>query len=100
MHTRVDPNQRICEGAGIDFAYIKAAAGGDFVDEQFPANWSGASAAGLCRGAYHFFTLCRPGAAQANNFRRTVPAAPGARSVVDLEFDWNCSGRPSRDPFL
>jgi lysozyme len=81
----------------IDFAYVKATEGGDFVDKQFARNWEAADAAGLDRGAYHFFTLCRPGAEQAANFLRTVPRDPDALPpVVDLEFAGNCSERPDR----
>jgi lysozyme len=47
---------------GVDFAYIKASEGGDFRDKKFTANWDAAAHAGIRRGAYHFFTLCRLGA--------------------------------------
>jgi lysozyme len=81
----------------IGFAYIKATEGGDFVDDRFDQNWEGAGDAGLDRGAYHFFTLCRPGAEQAENFLRTVPDDPDALPpVVDLELSGNCSARPDR----
>jgi lysozyme len=82
---------------GIAFAYVKATEGGDFVDERFRQNWNGAAGAGLDRGAYHFFTLCRAGAEQAENFLRTVPSDPDALPpVVDLELAGNCSERPDR----
>ncbi|HEY7068564.1 MAG TPA: GH25 family lysozyme [Acidimicrobiales bacterium] len=81
----------------IDFAYIKASEGGDFVDERFRENWAGAAAAGLDHGAYHFFTLCRSGADQAANFLRALPADPGALPpAVDLELAGNCSERPDQ----
>ena len=81
----------------VDFAYIKATEGGDFVDKQFARNWEGAGDAGLDRGAYHFFTLCSPGAEQAENFLRTVPVDPDALPpVIDLELSGNCSARPDR----
>ncbi|MFI7587185.1 GH25 family lysozyme [Spongisporangium articulatum] len=84
----------------IDFAYPKASEGGDFVDERFAENWRDAHAAGLDRGAYHFFTLCRPGADQAANFLRTVPPDPTALApAVDLELKGNCSRRPTRPQF-
>ena len=80
---------------GVDFAYIKATEGGDFVDPAFPRNWREAKRAGIRRGAYHFFTLCRSGADQAANFIATVPVDPDALApVVDLEFLGNCSQRP------
>lgn len=80
----------------IEVAYIKATEGGDFVDERFTANWEGAGDAGLDRGAYHFFTLCRPGDEQAANFLAVAPPDPSALPpAVDLELAGNCSDRPS-----
>lgn len=82
---------------GIDFAYIKATEGGDFVDRQFKMNWQGAGEAGLDRGAYHFFTLCAPATTQARNF--LAVAAPDAAALppaVDLELAGNCKSRPPR----
>jgi len=79
----------------IAIAYIKATEGGDFVDRNFAANWAGAGAAGLERGAYHFFTLCRPGAEQAANFLAVAPPDPAALPpAVDLELAGNCRDRP------
>ena len=84
----------------IDVAYLKATEGGDWVDERFAENWRGAADAGLARGAYHFFTLCRPGADQADNFLRTVPRdADALAPVVDLELGGNCAGRPAPEDF-
>ena len=83
------------------FVWIKATEGGDWVDTRFQANWDGAQAAGLLVGGYHFFTFCRTGAEQADNFLRTVPRVPGTLPpVIDLEFGGNCSRRPSRDELL
>jgi len=87
--------------SGFDFAYIKATEGGDWVDDHFQENWRGAGAAGIRRGAYHFFTLRRPGADQAENFLKVAP--PDAQSlppVVDLEFGGNTSARPPRETIL
>jgi lysozyme len=43
------------------------------------------------RGAYHFFTFCTPGAAQAANFIAVVPVDPQALPpAVDVEFAGNC----------
>jgi lysozyme len=80
----------------ISFAYIKATEGGDFVDERFSDNWAEADFAGLERGAYHFFTLCTPGATQADNFLRVAPPDESALPpAVDLELAGNCTDRPS-----
>ena len=82
-------------GDGIAFAYIKATEGGDHVDSRFASNWAGAGRAGLDRGAYHFFTLCRPGAEQAENFLRVVPDDNAELApAVDLELAGNCRARP------
>lgn len=87
--------------AGADFAYIKASEGGDLRDERFAENWRGAEAAGIKRGAYHFFTLCKPGREQATNFIAVVPREPDALPpALDLEFGGNCAARPSRDALL
>lgn len=42
-------------GAGVDFAYIRLSYGDVFRDPKFDANWQGALAAGVARGAYQFF---------------------------------------------
>lgn len=85
-------------GQGVDFAYIKSTEGGDFLDKSFAKNWAGAKAAGIDRGAYHFFTLCKSGREQAANFIRTVPQdADALAPVVDLEYLGNCSRRISVD---
>jgi len=47
------------------------------------------------RGAYHFFTLCQPGARQADHVLAVVPLDPSALApAVDLELAGNCARRP------
>ena len=46
--------------SGVKFAWIKATEGGDRLDQHFEANWTGAKAAGVPHGAYHFVYWCRP----------------------------------------
>lgn len=83
---------------GVDFAYIKATEGGDHRDRLFAVNWAGARAAGIPRGAYHFFTLCRPGADQAANIIATVPREDDMLPIaIDLEYMGNCGRRPTRE---
>jgi lysozyme len=80
---------------GVAFAFIKASEGRDHVDSAFKANWAGAQAAGVQRGAYHFFTFCSPGAAQADHFASTVGASFGELApVADVEFVGNCGAAP------
>jgi lysozyme len=81
---------------GMAFAYVKATEGRDFVDARFTPNSAGAGGAGLDRGAYHFFTLCSPGADQAAHFLAVAPPDQDALApAVDLELAGNCSARPS-----
>jgi lysozyme len=78
-------------GTGTEFVFIKATEGSDFRDANFTANWDAAGRAGLARGAYHFFTFCTDGAAQAANFIATVqPPGGELPPVADVEFGGNC----------
>ncbi|UWQ90211.1 glycoside hydrolase family 25 protein [Rhodobacteraceae bacterium M382] len=84
--------------AGIDFAFIKATEGGDFLDPMFKSHWRGAGRARILRGAYHFFYFCRPAADQARWFIRNVPKTRGMLPPV-LDMEWNpfsptCTKRP------
>jgi len=83
---------------GIRFAWIKATEGGDRVDPRFDENWRGAAAAGVPRGAYHFYYWCRPAIEQARWFIRNVPKTRGALPpVLDMEwtpFSPTCTIRP------
>ena len=62
--------------AGYSFGFCKASQGDREVDPQFIANWTAMSAAGITRGAYHFFQPGVNGAAQADHFLATVPRLP------------------------
>lgn len=71
---------------GIDFAFIKATEGADYIDDRFAENLASAMDTDLKVGAYHFFTVLSSGKAQAENFSRTVPKnANMLPPVVDLE---------------
>jgi lysozyme len=72
--------------AGKLFAFIKATDGITYTDPDFAANWSGARAAGLLRGAYHFYETDDDPTAQAKNFLSAVQLQPGdLPPVVDIE---------------
>ncbi|ANL27285.1 cell wall glycoside hydrolase family 25 protein [Rhizobium phaseoli] len=80
----------------IRFAIMKATEGGDHKDSRFAENWQRAGDAGVVRGAYHFFTFCRPGRDQAQNVLLTVPKAPATLPIaIDLEFVGNCDKVPT-----
>jgi lysozyme len=92
---------RALKRGGVQFAYIKATEGADHTDARFAENWRGAAEAGIVRGAYHYFTLCSSGAAQARHFIATAPATAGTMPpAVDLEFGGNCGARPAKAEFL
>ena len=71
----------------ISFAFIKATEGSGYTDPYFSENFSGAQAAGLRVGAYHFFSYDSSGKTQAENFIAAVSNAPGMLPpVVDIEY--------------
>lgn len=85
--------------AGISFAYIKATEGADVADPMFDTYRTGAAAAGVRQGAYHFYYFCRSPQEQAAWFIRNVPRDPQALPPV-LDMEWNhqsrtCKRRPS-----
>ena len=72
--------------SGVKFAWIKATEGGDFADARFQANWEGAKAAGIPRGAYHFVYWCRPPLEEISNFEQNAPVEDDALPpVLDVE---------------
>jgi lysozyme len=72
--------------SGVKFAWIKATEGGDNADDRFQANWTGAKAAGIPRGAYHFVYWCRPPLEEIGNFERNAPVEDDALPpVLDVE---------------
>lgn len=94
-HHRGDIDWSKVAQSDISFAYMKASEGGDFKDGAFARNWAGAGAAGLARGAYHYFSLCKSGRQQAENFLSVLPDDPDMLApVLDLEFTGNCAKRP------
>jgi len=72
--------------AGKIFAFMKATDGITYTDPEFATNWSGARAANLLRGAYHFYETNDDPTAQAQNFLSAVQLEPGdLPPVVDIE---------------
>ena len=86
--------------SSLSFIYIKATEGAEGVDEDFAQNWAGAASAGLARGAYHFYSFCKTGSEQADNFIKTVPADAGVLPpTVDIEESGDCRTLPSKAAF-
>ena len=86
--------------SGISFVYIKATEGGADVDPKFERNWKGAKAAGLARGAYHFYDFCQSAGPQAANLIRTVPVVAGdLPPTIDIEDSRGCRKMPTKEAF-
>lgn len=85
---QTDVDWQTAREAGVSFAFLKATEGGDRRDPEFDNHWRGAGAAGIPRGAYHFFYFCRPAIEQARWFIRNVPREKGALPPV-LDMEWN-----------
>ncbi len=66
---------------GYSFAVVKATEGLSLVDPEFAANWAGAKAAGLVRGAYHF---CRPELGNARQQAQHVVNTVGTLEAGDI----------------
>lgn len=96
-----DINWQQLRGAGIRFAFIKATEGGDHSDPAFQRYWRDSAAAGMPRGAYHYYYFCRSGAEQAAWFIANVPrTGPRLPPVIDLEWthtSQTCRYKPSPD---
>ncbi|NVO04022.1 MAG: glycoside hydrolase family 25 protein [Bacteroidetes bacterium] len=89
------------ESENMDFIFIKATEGGDFVDANFQENWYNAIMNGYKVGAYHFFSFCKSGKVQGYNFVNTVPYDSCALPpVIDLEFGANCIAKPKKQEFV
>jgi lysozyme len=54
-HWQVNVDWSKAKAAGIEFAFIKATQADNILDPRFRINWEGSSAAGIPRGAYHFY---------------------------------------------
>lgn len=82
------------KAAGISFVFIKATEGTTLQDDQFAANWAGAKAQGILRGAYHYFINSLDPTTQAQAFLKVLGKDLGELPpVVDVE-DKNTPGDP------
>lgn len=89
-HYQGQINWGAVKAAGCAFAFAKATEGTNVTDPYFATNWSGMKAAGLARGAYHFFHASEDAAQQAAHFLATVQLQPGdLPPVIDIEVSDN-----------
>ncbi len=81
-----DVNWQQVAASGRAFAFIKATEGTGYVNPTFANGWAGSKAAGVLRGAYHFFHPGEDPIAQANFFVQTM----GPLEAGDLPpmIDW------------
>lgn len=86
-HYQGNIDWKVLSEQDIQFAYIKATEGDNFIDKNFLKNLSGAVRAKLRAGAYHFFSYESSGESQYRNFISVVPLLKGMLPpVVDIEF--------------
>lgn len=81
---------RSLRAQGYKFALIRATSGIGYVDPKFAGHWSGARAAGVLRGAYHYLFGGQDAKRQADLFIATVGNDKGELPpIVDLEDAYN-----------
>ncbi|MDB9512276.1 GH25 family lysozyme [Kamptonema animale CS-326] len=79
-------NWQAVANSGITFAFVKSTEGTTFVAETFARNWAAMKAAGIQRGAYHFFRPASSIQGQIDLFLKTVKLEPGDMpAVLDVE---------------
>ena len=79
----------------VDFVYMKATEGNNYLDSEFKRNWKESARVGIPRGAYLFMTFCSPPEEQAAFFVKKVPKDPKALPpVIDVEFNPACKNVP------
>ena len=70
----------------VQFVFIRATAGNNYVDRQFKRNWTGAKENKIMRGAYHYYRPNENSIEQADLFIKTVKLKKGdLPPVLDIE---------------
>ncbi len=81
------------KAAGCAFAFAKATEGAGITDPFIATNWAGMKAAGLLRGAYHFYRAEQDAAQQAAHFLSNVQFETGdLPPVLDIEVNDGVTG--------
>ena len=86
-HFQGDVNWADVKNGHYLFAYLKCTGGLTFTDSKFEQNWEGTKAAGLLRGAYHFYYDNDDPTEQANHFLSVLTSleATDLAPALDLE---------------
>lgn len=70
----------------LDFVFIRATAGKNYVDSRFKENWNASKKNKLIRGAYHYYRPNENSIEQADNFIKNVKLRKGdLPPVLDIE---------------
>ncbi|TFK39031.1 glycoside hydrolase family 25 protein [Crucibulum laeve] len=94
-HFQPNVNFKTLKANGLSFVFIKATEGTTVISDTFSAQYSGATSAGLIRGAYHFaHPDSSTGAAQANFFLKHGGgwSSDGITLPGVLDIEYNPSG--------
>ncbi|MGD1900967.1 MAG: GH25 family lysozyme [Geitlerinemataceae cyanobacterium] len=85
-------NWKAVADSGVGYAIAKSTEGATFIADTFARNWREIRAAGIVRGAYHFYRPQTDAVAQAQNFLNVVKLEPGdLPAVLDIERTDNMS---------
>ena len=85
----------------IDFVYLKATEGQNFIDPKFNKNYSNASKRKITVGFYHFFRFNKGGEIQANHFlKHTINKKTNLPLVIDVEEWGNVLSKSKEDVVL
>jgi GH25 family lysozyme M1 (1,4-beta-N-acetylmuramidase) len=91
-HWNSPVNWQTAKSQGFWFAFAKSSERDNWVDPAYTTNWQGTKAAGILRGAYHFYRNAPDPIAQAEWFYNTVKATGDLGElppVLDVEVEGN-----------
>lgn len=92
---------KLVASQGIDFAFVKATEGSEHQDTMFQQFWKAIKAAGIKRGAYHFFSPFSSAKGQAQHFIETVTLEKGdLPPVLDVEITGKLQNQTLRENTL
>lgn len=77
--------EQVVKSGNVEFAYIKATEGSDYVDKLFKHNLKEARAQGIPVGPYHFFRADKSGKSQFEHFSKIIGNEFDLIPVLDLE---------------
>lgn len=82
----------------MDFVFVKATEGSGSTDDMFAENFTGAKAAGLVTGAYHFFSFDSAGSTQAENFINALESTGQTDGMLPPVIDVELYGEYTDNP--